>query len=94
MERREFEVGNFGGRRWLVEVQPGVVRVRVPVPATFPACPVLVLFDVVDREIASREPSDVETGRSYCVRISSSVEQPTKQSRFVCIRVERGLGDE
>jgi hypothetical protein len=48
MERREVEVGDFGGRRWLVEVHPGVVRVRVPVPATFPACPVLVLFDVVD----------------------------------------------
>jgi hypothetical protein len=38
-----------------------------------------MLFNVVDREIASREPSDVETGSCYCVRISSSVEWSTKR---------------
>jgi hypothetical protein len=48
MERRKFEVGDFGGRRWFIEVQPGVVRVRVPIPATFPEFLILMLFDVVN----------------------------------------------
>jgi hypothetical protein len=47
MDRWEFEVGDFGGRRWLVEVRPGVVRVRMSVPTALPEFPVFVLFDVV-----------------------------------------------
>jgi len=94
MERRKFEIRDFGSRRWLMEVQSGVVRVRVSIPATLPAFPVLVFFDVVDREITSREPPTVESGRCHRVRVSPSIEESMKQSGFVGIRVERSLGDE
>jgi hypothetical protein len=94
MDRRELEIDDFGGRRWFVEVQPGIVGVRMAVPATLPSRSIVVFFDVVDREIARREPPNVESGGCNQLRVTVGVQDAAKELGFVRIRIERGLGDE
>nr|WP_257301054.1 hypothetical protein [Haloarchaeobius sp. FL176] len=76
-----------------MEVQAGVVAVRMPVPPTLPTA-LVVLLDVVYREIARREPSNVEPGCLDYLRVLFGGESHSKESRLESVRVERGLGDE
>ncbi|WP_153552719.1 hypothetical protein [Halomicrobium sp. LC1Hm] len=76
-----------------MEMQPGVVIVGMPVPATLPLLIVLSL-DVVGREIATLEPTDVQANLLNTGGIVTQIEDSAKCAWFVCVRLEVRLLDE
>lgn len=74
-------------------MQPGVVIVGMPVPATFPL-PIILSLDVVDREIATLEPTEIQANLVDTWGIVAQIEDSTKCAWFVCVRLEASLLDE
>lgn len=71
-------------------MEPGVVRIRMPIPATLPVGVVSLDFDVVDGKIPSCEPSDVDSGVSDRIGIltTSYAEATDSETLFISAHSE------
>ncbi len=73
---------------------PCVVGVWVLIPAALPLESVVMRFDIVNREITSREPSDIKSCSLYRFGVSASIKQYVEESWFVGVWVELCLDHE
>jgi len=89
-ERQRLDVRRVGRG---VKVEAVAVRVRVSVPAALPPL-VVGAFDVVEREIPGREPSDVESGVRDGGRVLRGVQLHHESDRLPRIRFQPGRGHE
>jgi hypothetical protein len=58
-----------------MKVETSVVHVRVSIPATLPRTVVVSVFEVMDGEVVSREPSYINASSGDWIRIPSSIKQ-------------------
>jgi len=75
-------------------MEPGVVCIWMPIPATLPVSVVPPALNVVDRKITRSEPSNIDSGVGDGVGISLSIKRCDEQSWFVRIWIVPGVSNE
>lgn len=94
MEIFDGEVPNRGGSGRFVKVSSDTVWVGMTIPSTLPGSPFGVVFDVMKREIARLEPTNVQSNRLDGRRILCCVDANAQSGRYVGSRFERRRRDE
>ena len=88
------EVLNRGGSRRFVKMSSRAVWIGMTIPSTLPGSSTGALFDVVKREIARLEPTNVQSNRLDGRRILCCVDADAQSGRYVGGRFERRCRNE